>query len=288
MRTAALALVMPVLAAGHGAITHPPSRNAVDGRGPRALSPWKDGKTKNPPPFGGYNLCAVPGSKDPKTVLTTNGQACYYFSNGCSHGCPACDTVTRGPIPGMTQTPGSSGFHKLAGECQAMTPFPKDSAARAVNPCVRKMDVCGLNHSASICASDLRTYNVNATCGADDDWYYFAPWRAPGSAPVLDSCGMAGGRPWPPGDFGATFHNTSNNVIGDKGTEVLPKAPSGVSWAAGSIQEVSWTIEANHGGGYHSGRNRYGIQGVHLNPLGLFLGAFIPCVWSILSAFLPP
>ena len=60
MRTAALALVMPVLAAGHGAITHPPSRNAVDGRGPRALSPWKDGKTKHPPPFGGYNLCAVP------------------------------------------------------------------------------------------------------------------------------------------------------------------------------------------------------------------------------------
>ena len=97
LRRAVLLLGCATSATGHGAISWPPSRNAVDGRGPRALSPWKDGRTKNPPPFGGYNLCAVPGSKDPKTVLTTNGQACYYFSNGCSHGCPQCDTVTRGP-----------------------------------------------------------------------------------------------------------------------------------------------------------------------------------------------
>ena len=40
-------------------------------------------------------------------------------------------------------------------------------------------------------------------------------------------------------------------MIGDKGSKVLPKAPSGVRWGAGSVQEVSWTIEANHGGGYH-------------------------------------
>lgn len=170
-------------ATGHGAITWPPSRNAVDGRGAHALSPWKDGKTKNPPPFGGFNLCAVPGSKDPKTVLTTNGQACYWFSNGCSHGCPECDTITRGPIPSaVNQTIDGRVFSdwpspKTASECQAMTPFPKDSASRAVNPCVRKMDVCGLNHSASICSADLRTYNVNASCGAEDDWYYFSPWR---------------------------------------------------------------------------------------------------------------
>ena len=26
-----------------------------------------------------------------------NGQACFWFSNGCSHGCPACDGTTRGP-----------------------------------------------------------------------------------------------------------------------------------------------------------------------------------------------
>jgi hypothetical protein len=35
------------------------------------------------------------------------------------------------------------------------------------------------------------------------------------------------------------------------------------------------------------GRNRYGVQGGHLNPLGLFLCTSIPCIWSILTAFLP-
>ena len=32
------------------------------------------------------------------------------------------------------------------------------------------------------------------------------------------------------------------------------------------------------------GGKRYGVQGAHLNPLGLFLRTFI---WRILSAFLP-
>jgi hypothetical protein len=35
------------------------------------------------------------------------------------------------------------------------------------------------------------------------------------------------------------------------------------------------------------GRNRYGVQGTHLNPLGLFLCASMPFIWSIVSAFLP-
>ena len=32
-----------------------------------------------------------------------------------------------------------------------------------------------------------------AACGAADDYYYYSPWRAPGDAPVYDSCGLAGG-----------------------------------------------------------------------------------------------
>jgi hypothetical protein len=40
-------------------------------------------------------------------------------------------------------------------------------------------------------------------------------------------------------------------------------------------------------GRYAAGRNRYGVQGVHLNPLGLFLCTSILCIWSILSACLP-
>jgi hypothetical protein len=38
---------------------------------------------------------------------------------------------------------------------------------------------------------------------------------------------------------------------------------------------------------YRPGRNRYGVQGVRLNPLSLFLCTSIPCIWSILSDRLP-
>ena len=47
---------------------------------------------------------------------------------------------------------------------------------------------------ATICEKSLRTVNTNAECGAPDDFWYHHPWRYPGSAPVIDSCGSAGGR----------------------------------------------------------------------------------------------
>jgi hypothetical protein len=61
---------------------------------------------------------------------------------------------------------------------------------------------------------------------------------------------MAGGHKPPQGGFGGIYVNTSHAKLGDVGTEVLPKAPSGTSWTAGAAYEVSWSIEANHGGGY--------------------------------------
>lgn len=35
--------------------------------------------------------------------------------------------------------------------------------------------------------------------------YYYSPWRAPGSAPVFDSCGMAGGHKPPNGGLFFAF-----------------------------------------------------------------------------------
>jgi hypothetical protein len=35
------------------------------------------------------------------------------------------------------------------------------------------------------------------------------------------------------------------------------------------------------------GRKRLGVQGAHLNPLGLFLRTSIHFIWRIMSAFLP-
>ena len=45
----------------------------------------------------------------------------------------------------------------------------------------------------TMCDRNLRTVNVDAECGGPDDWYYYSPWRAPGAAPVIDSCGVASG-----------------------------------------------------------------------------------------------
>ena len=134
-------------------------------------------RSTNPPevPFEGY--CPFP---EKGALSGANGQACFWFSLGCSIGCESCDGSTRGPIPWIP--------------CNTPT-----------DQCRRKMDVCGKGARATICDPKLRTLNTGAECGAADDWYYFSPWRHPGSAPVLDPCGVAGGRPAPAGAFGAQY-----------------------------------------------------------------------------------
>eukprot|EP01051_Picozoa_sp_SAG22_P021815 SAG22_NODE_4971_length_1119_cov_1.742157_2_plen_176_part_01 len=129
-------------ASAHGAVVQPLTRNAAD-RYPL-----------------GPNLCAcanaTPGSASPaSTKGCANGQACYWYSQGCFIGCPACDSVS-----GRVQE--------------------------------------------SICNSTMQPTNNNpATCTVNRpnighptlDIYRNNPWRAPGSAPVMDSCGLAGGTP---------------------------------------------------------------------------------------------
>ena len=84
------------------------------------------------------------------------------------------------------------------------------------------------------------------------DYYYYNPWRAPGSAPVFDSCGMAGGSPLPVSNpqVGVRFQNTSLAQQGDLGSSVLPTRNTNTTWVAGELAEVSWTVRTNHGGGY--------------------------------------
>ena len=101
-----------------------------------------------------------------------------------------------------------------------------------------------------MCDPNLRTVNVHAECGGPTDWYYYSPWRHPGSAPVFDSCGVAGGHRPPDGPFGGIYVNTTHAKLGDYGSEVLPQLSSGTSWRPGDVVEVTWTIEANHAGGY--------------------------------------
>lgn len=105
--------------------------------------------------------------------------------------------------------------------------------------------------NATVCDPRLRTSNTQAECGGPDDIYYHSPWRAPGSAPVIDACGSAGGR-FPgqsTGGAGAQFQNSSVARQGDAGSR-LPMGPIQATWTTGRSYEVGWTVMANHGGGY--------------------------------------
>jgi hypothetical protein len=97
--------------------------------------------------------------------------ACAGFSNGCAIGCKTCDGFSRGPIP-WGSFKGNPYWDRKFNLCPV-------GAANSTQ-------VAG-KPTATICDPGLRTLNVNTSCGANDDWYYYSPWRAPGSAPVMDS-----------------------------------------------------------------------------------------------------
>jgi len=199
---------------GHGAVVLPPPRNNID----HQEHPWSDEVPQPVPavsdPRNGF-WCPVPDPFFNGTLSGHNGQACFWFSNGCSIGCDECDGTTRGPS-----------IH------------------------TNKTDICGKGYKATVCDPKLRTVNTGAECGSDQDSYYYSPWRAPGSAPVLDTCGMAGGAPrW--GHHGAQYRNSSHASQGDRGSQMLSQGISGLyPWKAGEKVHVSWSITANHGGGY--------------------------------------
>lgn len=95
-----------------------------------------------------------------------------------------------------------------------------------------------------------RSLNLEATPLALNDIYKHNPWRAPGSAPVANACGLAGGTPWGPNvPEEGVYVNTSYAHHGMKGTD-LPKMPTGVTWKIGGEATVSFNIRNNHGGGY--------------------------------------
>jgi hypothetical protein len=62
---------------------------------------------------------------------------------------------------------------------------------------------------------------------------------------------------------------------------------NGASCVVNIIRNVIYYSAGIDGPLFAAGRNRYGVQGAHLNPLGLFLCTSTPCMWRILSACLP-
>lgn len=99
---------------------------------------------------------------------------------------------------------------------------------------------------------ELGTYNVRGVRPLHPmtwvDWSKTAPWRYPGSSPVLDPCGIAGG-----------WFEDGNPLNGARPPFGIPVGTFGSSlppllketvWIAGATAEVAWAVQANHGGGY--------------------------------------
>jgi len=138
------------------------------------------------------------------------GQPCLWFSQGCSIGCASCTGI---------------GSHSAVSLCNS-----------TVQPTLPPY---------------AWTMQRGVADGSDADSYRYNPWRRPGSAPVDDACGRAGGTvPSHGGPGEAVFVNSTFASMGDFGSHVLPRAPSGTVWRAGDAVEVQWGIRYNHGGGY--------------------------------------
>ena len=128
---------------------------------------------------------------------------------------------------------------------------PIDHGARPDDPNSQRLSICKEpKRKATICAPELRTLNIDAECHSDQDYFQYAPWRAPGSAPVHDACGVAGGvlPGQGPAAAGGDYQTTIHAKRGDLGSS-LPPRPTGVEWKAGEVVEVSWVQKAWHGGG---------------------------------------
>jgi hypothetical protein len=198
--------------AAHSNLISPKPRNAIDSKDPR----WAGGRSPDKWQPHGDNPCACRnGTADVCDV----GQTCLWMSVGCSIGCKECDGGSKG----------------------------------STNP--NSKDRCGSGAKPTVNNPLHRTFNRNCTgscVGSVDDFTRFNPWRAPGSAPVFDACGRAGGGPVPTAGHGE-YIDTAFAKFGDLGSK-LPKLDSGVVWKVGATVETIWNVRANHGGGYQVSR----------------------------------
>jgi len=190
--------LLPALATGHGSVITPRSRNSVD---------YLVGI--NTPKDWGADWECTNISSNGQGQGCHNGQAAFYYSQGCFIGCKACD--------------------HLSGR--------------------RQIDLCGSGKPRTI-DPKYRTLNRNATPGSDLDIYRHNPWAAPGTAPVADACGLAGGTPWPQEVSEAGDYTTTAYAHHGMNGTALPPLQTGVAWKVGGVAEVTWQIENHHGGGY--------------------------------------
>lgn len=103
---------------------------------------------------------------------------------------------------------------------------------------------CGKDQGNATLPQSARTYHTWAPeCG-------IYPWCAPGSAPIMNPCGVAGGdkHQGTPGNGGDA---PPGYKLGDNGTDMRQGAKGLLrTWKVGAVVDVAWAVIANHGGGY--------------------------------------
>jgi len=160
----------------------------------------------------------------------------YWYNQGCQIGCGECDQLCN-PESAGAGDPAEMGGHE--GPCckNPMEPTIPDGL-RTWNENELQEDI--LNGHTSH-GADLTKYN---------------PWRAPGYAPLIDSCGVGGGALWKPENI-TNYGSIGNDGVpppgfphGVYGTQ-LPASDNIQTWKAGEVVELMWSpLIANHGGGY--------------------------------------
>jgi len=190
---------------GHGSMIMPLSRNSIDAE----TEEWSHGKHPMTGTIEPYNCACTNGTSE-----CDNGQSCFWFSNGCTPGCKACDgNGNRYP-----------NFDHCPNEIKDLKP-------------------------SDLLLKEYWTGDPTWPEGTSYDIFKFNPWRAPGKAPVFDPCGMAGGR-WTEAFNAAAFNTTKFAKMGDLGSQVLRPRPTGTTWKRGRTAKTRWQLTANHGGGY--------------------------------------
>ena len=148
-----LPLCLLPAAAAHSALTHPRPRNAIDAD----ELPW-GGPVPYPLPFEPW--CPFPSREaagvDDRNLSGANGQACFWFSNGCAIGCDECDGSTRGPIPS---------FRCTEDNCTPTgQPIPFGPKAPICGPLAPSSSrVKGRSMNATMCDPNQRTVNTRAS-----------------------------------------------------------------------------------------------------------------------------
>lgn len=171
-----------------------------------------------------------PISRNARNGLGTRGGS-MWFSNGCTIGCSQCNDT------GVPVGPN----------------FPQERVGPSPNIGAYIGDECPNDHSKSKAPTimDPQLLTMSAKWYKDHKVKPVHPWRAPGSTPGFDACGIAGGARTNMSFRAGGFGPETGYPQGFKGSALppIPREQRKV-WAAGETAEVSWVSVANHAGGY--------------------------------------